>query len=222
VCTRGGEIIPGEIMDIALMAEKLESAGEAGQEITSLVRLIARAKTGDAMAFDQIVISCQHRVIALAWRMLGNQDDARDATQECFLRVYKHLDKFDPKQDFSGWLYRIAVNVCRDIARNRHRRNQTSLEAEVEAGRLSEPVSADNTEAAAMLSQEQSLIERALATLTEKERAAIVLRDLEGLPTDEVARILGSSSTTVRSQISSARTKIRAFREKWLKNRGPR
>ncbi len=214
--------MPGEIMEIALMADKLRLSGEAGEEIAPIARLISRAKAGDAAAFDQIIISHQHRVIALAWRMLGNQDDARDAAQESFLRVYKHLNKFDPQQDFSGWLYRIVVNVCRDIARKHRRRNQTSLEAEFEAGNLREPISPHNTEDAVVFSQEQSLIARALATLTEKERAAIVLRDLEGLPTEEVARILGSRPTTVRSQISSARTKIKAFRERWLKNRGPR
>jgi RNA polymerase sigma-70 factor (ECF subfamily) len=68
-----------------------------------------------------------------------------------------------------------------------------------------------------MLAQEQSILMRALATLPEKERAAIVLRDLEGLETEKVARILGSSATTVRSQISAARVKIKAFREKFLK-----
>jgi RNA polymerase sigma-70 factor (ECF subfamily) len=214
--------VPGEIMDIALMADKLGLAGETGEEVTPTARLIFRAKAGDAAAFDQIIINHQQRVIALAWRLLGNQDDARDAAQESFLRVYKHLAKFDPTQDFSGWLYRIVVNVSRDIRRKRRRLNQTSFEAEFETGSPIEPVSPHNTEAAAMLSEEQDLIARALSTLTVKERAAIVLRDLEGLSTQEVARILGSRPTTVRSQICSARSKIRAFREQWLKNRGPR
>ena len=77
--------------------------------------------------------------------------------------------------------------------------------------------SRDNSEHAAMQAEEQAMVMRALATLSEKERAAIVLRDLEGLPTEEVARILGSSATTVRSQISTARTKIKEYRDRWLK-----
>jgi RNA polymerase sigma-70 factor (ECF subfamily) len=158
-------------------------------------------------------------VVALAWRLLGNQDDARDAAQEAFLRVYKHLKKFDPTQDFSGWLYRIVVNVCRDLARKRHG-NVSSFEAEIEAGAIREPASPLDTEAAAMVAQEQAIVLKALATLTEKERAAIVLRDLEGLATDEVAKILGSSPTTVRSQISSGRAKIRAFRSRYVAARG--
>ncbi len=206
----------GETMEIALMTDKLRLAGGAAGEADPIARLIIQAKAGDAAAFDQIIISHQRRVIALAWRMLGNPEDARDAAQETFLRVYKHLNKFDPTQDFSGWLYRIAVNVCRDLARKR-RVNLTSLEAGVETGAIAEPVSPHNTESAALFAQEQAIIARALATLSEKERAAIVLRDLEGLPTEEVARILGSSPTTVRSQICSARVKIKAFRERFLK-----
>jgi RNA polymerase sigma-70 factor, ECF subfamily len=209
--------VSGDVMKIALMADKPGSIGGTADEAT--MSLMARALAGDAAAFDQIIISQQHRVIALAWRLLGNQDDARDAAQESFLRVYKNLNKFDPTKDFSGWLYRIVVNVCHDIARKRNHINQASLEAEFEAGKLREPASTDNTEAAAMLSQEHALIARALATLTERERAAIVLRDLEGLSTEEVARILGTRPATVRSQICSARSKIKAFRERWLKNK---
>jgi RNA polymerase sigma-70 factor, ECF subfamily len=209
--------VSGDVMKIALMADKPGSIGGTADEAT--MSLMALARAGDAAAFDQIIISQQHRVIALAWRLLGNQDDARDAAQESFLRVYKNLNKFDPTKDFSGWLYRIVVNVCHDIARKRNHSNQASLEAEFEAGKLREPASTDNTEAAAMLSQEHALIARALATLTERERAAIVLRDLEGLSTEEVARILGTRPATVRSQICSARSKIKAFRERWLKNK---
>ena len=205
------------------MAEKIDGHDESREcegAVAATARLIIRAKAGDRTAFDQIIISHQRKIISLAWRMLGNQEDARDAAQETFMRVYKSFGRFDPAQDFNGWLYRIAVNVCRDLARKR-RSNHFSLEAEVESGAIAEPVSPHDTESAALLAQEQAILWRALATLPEKERAAIVLRDLEGLETEEVARILGSSPTTVRSQISAARVKIKAFRERFLK-RGKR
>jgi|RhiMetdeSRZDD1v2_1073273.scaffolds.fasta_scaffold1566854_1 RNA polymerase sigma-70 factor, ECF subfamily len=206
-------------MEIALMAEKIEGQDESRDRegaVAAAARLIIRAKAGDMTAFDQIITNHQRRVISLAWRLLGNREDARDAAQETFLRVYKSFGRFDPAQDFNGWLYRIAVNVCRDLARKR-RGDHFSLEAEVESGAIAELASPYNTESAAMLAQEQAILMRALATLPEKERAAIVLRDLEGLDTEEVARILGSSPTTVRSQISAARVKIKAFRERFLK-----
>jgi RNA polymerase sigma-70 factor (ECF subfamily) len=212
--------MPGEIADIALTIDELRpSAGSMGSSV-SLTRLIERAQAGDLAAFDQLILYHQRRVVATAWRMLGNEDEARDAAQEVFLRVYKHLNKFDPAQDFSGWLYRITVNVCRDLARKRGRRGQmASFEEEYELGNLAEVASADDAEAAVIRAQERAIIARALATLSEKERAAIVLRDLEGLPTEEVARILGSSQTTVRSQISSARAKIKLYRDRYLKQR---
>jgi len=195
------------------------AADKTATEARPFDLLILRARQGDLTAFDQIIVAHQQKVMGLSWRMLGNQEDARDAAQETFLRVYKHLNKFDPAQDFAAWLYRIAVNVCRDLARKRGKGNPTSFEAEREAGTLKEPVSAHNTEHSAMHAQERAIVVRALAQLTEKERAAIVLRDLEGLPTEEVARILGSTPTTVRSQISTARVKIKQFRERWLKGR---
>lgn len=213
-----------EMVNIALMTDQTRTEETAtenpAREIRPFDLLISRALKGDLTTFDQIIITHQQRVMGIAWRMLGDKEDAQDAAQETFLRVYKHLNKFDPEQDFAAWLYRIAVNVCRDLARKRGRGNPTSFEAEREAGTLKEPASSHNTEHSAMHAQERAIVVRALAMLSEKERAAIVLRDLEGLPTDEVARILGSTPTTVRSQISTARVKIKQFRERWMKYPG--
>ncbi|HEX8184487.1 MAG TPA: sigma-70 family RNA polymerase sigma factor, partial [Blastocatellia bacterium] len=195
----------GEVAEIALMMDSL-GLGESSSESENalLAPVIERARAGDAAAFEQIIDHCQRKVISTAWRILGNREDARDAAQDVFLRAYKYLGSFDPEQDFSGWLYRIIVNVCRDIARKRGRADQfKSFEAEREMGRFETLASNENIEAAAMHSQEQAIITQALSTLSKKERAAIVLRDLEGLSTEEVARILGSSQTTVRSQIAS-------------------
>ncbi len=182
--------------------------------------LIKLARAGESGAFDQIMIRHQRKVVSLAWRVLGNEEDARDAAQETFLRVYKYLCKYDEQQDFAGWLYRITINVCRDMARKRSRNPLlTSFESEREAGNLDTLKSDADAEAAAIHSQEQAIIARALASLSAKEREAIVLRDLEGLSTEEVARVLGSSQTTVRSQISSARAKIKQYRDRVLKRR---
>lgn len=212
------------MLNIALMTDQSQfeerAANSAVQDARPFDLLISRACGGDLTAFDQLMVAHQQKVMGLSWRMLGNQEDARDAAQETFLRVYKHLNKFDPAQDFAAWLYRIAVNVCRDLARKRGRGNPTSFEAERAAGTLAEPVSPHNTEHRAMHAQERDILLRALAQLTEKERAAIVLRDLEGFPTEEVARMLGSTPTTVRSQISTARVKIKQFRERWMKHPG--
>lgn len=200
--------MPGEAAEIALMTDNMRPADSGS---TPLAQLIARARAGEAEAFDELVLCHQRRVAATAWRLLGSREEARDAAQEVFLRVYRHLGKYDPRQDFSGWLYRITVNVCRDLRRKRGRPGQTaSLDAEPDRP------APDDTEAGAIRAQQQAILARALATLSEKERAAIVLRDLEGLPTEEVARLLGSTQGTVRSQVCSARAKIKLYRDRLL------
>ncbi len=187
---------------------------------SSLAILIERARAGDRAAFDQIMICYQRKVVSTAWRMLGNEEDARDASQEAFLRVYRYLNSFKQDEDFAAWLHRIVVNVCRDMARKRNRnRSFASYEAERESGEIFSLRSEVDVEAEAIESQEKAIIARALETLSLKERQALVLRDLEGLTTEEVARILGSSQTTVRSQISSARAKIKRFRDRILERR---
>jgi RNA polymerase sigma-70 factor, ECF subfamily len=211
----------GEVARIALMTDSL-GLGESSSDTegASLAPVIERARAGDARAFEQIIDHYERRVISTAWRMLGNREDARDAAQEVFLRAYKYLGSFNPERDFSGWVYRITVNVCHDVARKRGRADQfKSLEAELELGRFETLSSGENIEQAAIHSQEQEMIARALSALSKKERAAIVLRDLEGLPTEEVARILGSSQATVRSQVASARAKIKQYRDRVLKQR---
>jgi len=206
---------------VALMTEypRLDESS-ADSSGAAIAFVIEQAKEGDSFAFEQLIISYQHRVVATAWRMLGNQEDARDAAQEVFLRVYRYLNKFRSGEDFSAWLYRITINVCRDAHRRRGPQDRfTSFESERELGNLPETAGADDVEAAAILSQEQAIIASALDTLSPKEREAIVLRDLEGLSTEDVARILGSSATTVRSQISSGRAKIKQYRDRMLNRR---
>jgi RNA polymerase sigma-70 factor (ECF subfamily) len=183
------------------------------QNQPALTRLIKRAATGDSAAFEQIMLHSQHRVMAITWRILGNEADARDASQEVFLRVYKYLNRFKQDQDFFAWLYGITINVCRDIAKKRERQNAqfTSLTQGGASEALAVPSGQQDAEEALLRTQERDLVASALATLSYKECAAVVLRDIEGLSTEEVARIMKSSPSTVRSQISSARKKIRIF-----------
>lgn|SRR3989442_10235437 len=185
---------------------------------TWLALLIERAVSGDTVAFEQIMIHSQQKVMALSWRMLGNEADARDASQEVFLKVYKYLGRFKQDQDFFAWVYRITVNVCRDIAKQRqhHTDRFASLETTATSGLAGEQEGADE---ALIAAQQRELIAGAMATLPTKERAAILLRDIEGLSTDEVAHILKSSSTTVRSQISSARRKIKFHCRRYLRRK---
>ena len=213
--------MPSGAHEMALAVEMQLPVNALTQTQTSLTLLIERAASGDTAAFEQIMIHSQQRVMAMSWRMLGNEADARDASQEVFLRVYKYLGRFKQDQDFFAWLYTITVNVCRDLAKKRqyHSDQFTSLASGEGEEAYAVPAEGD-AEEALLQTQQRELIGRAMASLPDKERASIVLRDIEGLPTDEVARIMKSSATTVRSQISSARKKIKIYCEQYLRRKG--
>ena len=184
---------------------------------TSLALLIERATAGDTAAFEQIMIHSQQRVMAVTWRMLGNEADARDASQEVFLRVYKYLKRFRQDQDFFAWLYGITFNVCRDSLKKRQ--NHSERFVSLGPGETAFEVADEHVDAETIVDQAQQreLIAKAIALLPFKERASIVLRDMDGLSTQEVARIMKSSTTTVRSQVSSARKKIRLYCQQQLR-----
>jgi RNA polymerase sigma-70 factor, ECF subfamily len=188
---------------------------------TSLALLIERATAGDTAAFERIMIYSQQRVMAMTWRMLGNEADARDASQEVFLRVYKYLKRFRQDQDFFAWLYGITVNVCRDFLKQRQSQSNQFIPIDEHAEAT---VAADQADAESVVAQAQQreLIAKAIESLPVKERASIVLRDMEGFSTQEVAEIMKSSATTVRSQISSARKKIRIYCQQQLRKAGGR
>ena len=208
--------MPGEVADIALMTDSLGLRDSSSKtSALSAASVVERAKTGDLAAFEELIDCHQRKVLSTAWRMLGNREDAHDAAQEVFLRVHKYLSAFRSDQDFGAWLYRIVVNVCRDHIRKRGAVHQfASFESEREAGALESLASDEDVEANAIKSQQRAMIVEALNTLSTKERAALVLRDLEGLSTEEVARVLGSSQITVRTQICSARAKIKQYRDR--------
>lgn len=189
---------------------------------TSLALLIEQAAAGDTEAFERIMIHSQHRVMAMTWRMLGNAADARDASQEVFLRVYKYLKRFRQDQDFFAWLYGITVNVCRDSLKKRQNHNDRFVPFSEDIEEFALEVAAEPSDAESLVvqTQQRELISKAIDALPFKERASIVLREMEGFSTEEVAQIMKSSATTVRSQISSARKRIRKFCQQQLRKGG--
>jgi RNA polymerase sigma-70 factor, ECF subfamily len=212
-----------EAHEFAVASEKRLPESVPTQIPSSLARLIERAAGGDMVAFEEIMKHSEKRVMQMTWRMLGNEADARDAAQEVFLRMYKYLGRFKQDQPFFAWVYQITLNVCRDVAKKR-RQYSTQFTSLENGGNEAVSVVSDEEDAEETLirGQERALIMRAIATLPQKERAAILLRDLEGLSTNEVAHIMKSTATTVRSQISSARQKIRVYCGRYLKRREER
>ena len=181
----------------ALWMSRIEPEADAKAEFAVLLQ---RAVAGDVSAFEQIIVRYERRVMSLAWRLLGRPEDAQDASQEVFLRAFRYLHRFDPGRPFEPWLMKMTVNVCHDLGKKRPQYT------------LLDPDALWSTRGPhdELHSQERKeILYKALREVPEKERAAVVLRDIEGFSTAEVAEILGSSEATVRSQISTARLKIR-------------
>jgi RNA polymerase sigma-70 factor, ECF subfamily len=198
--------------------EMLPPACEASADYFAV--LVARACAGDETAFEGIMLATEQRVVSIAWRMLGNRDDARDAAQDVYLRVFKYLARFRAGEDFRAWLYRITINVCHDFARKKGATGFDQIDLVQESVALETGRRGADPESLALHAQQLALIRSALQSLPPKERAALVLRDLEGFSTEEVAQALGSRPVTVRSQVSSARAKIKTYCDKLARKKG--
>ncbi|HEX2521027.1 MAG TPA: RNA polymerase sigma factor [Terriglobia bacterium] len=209
--------MPAQPGEFTLMIASPPFDSDSLSEAQQLARLLKQAKSGDVTAFEQIILLHQRQVLMTCLRLLAELKDAQDAAQEVFLRLHKYLHRFDDSRAFPPWLYRVTVNVCRDLQRKRQGTSLLSLDELRERRDFQEPSSATDLDAELTLAEKRRLVADALKRLPEKERAAVVLRDIEGLSTREVASILGSSEVTVRSQVSSARLKIKKFIERQAK-----
>jgi RNA polymerase sigma-70 factor (ECF subfamily) len=195
------------------MEEGISYLPEAPAE-DPLEPLIRRLRAGEVGAFEGLMARTEARVLALAWRILGDRHLAEDAAQETYLRVFRSLNTFRLGDPFEAWMVRIAVNVCHDLARKRG-----PLPVPVESLEFLEGDAAPmGAEEAVLLQQRRALVQRALRSLPQAERSALVLRDLEGFSTEEVAHMLGVRPVTIRSQVSSARAKVQAFCSRLLQS----
>jgi RNA polymerase sigma-70 factor, ECF subfamily len=190
------------LMAAAMALERPETAKDA----------MAAARSGDLAAFELLMRQHERLVLATALRMTGNLHDAQDVSQDVFLKLYRNLSKVAAPAALPSWLYRVTVNACHDLRRRRPASAPVELADEhVAAG--------NDPQASATEAERRRVLELSLRLLPEKERAALVLRDLEGLTTEEVAQVLGSSEATVRSQISKARAKVHDFVERYFSPR---
>ena len=170
--------------------------------------LIRAAAAGDRDAFDELVRIKRERVVRTAMQITGNLDDALDVAQGVFLKLWQGLDRFDPRRKFDTWLYRITVNAAIDMLRSRGPRGilQPLPPEPAEIGAVTE---ADADEALDLGRLQQAFL-RLAGGLAPKQRAAFVLREIEGLETAEVARVMGVTESTVRNHLMQARRLLRA------------
>jgi RNA polymerase sigma-70 factor (ECF subfamily) len=171
-------------------------------------RLVARCRTGERDACEELYRRHAPRVLGLARRMVGSSDDAEDAVQDVFLAVFRRLDSFRGESSLSTWLYRLAMNVCLDRLRSRgHRERKVTDEFDVDdAAHVATPSPTGRLSPGAAID-----LERAIAALPTAARAAFLLHDVEGFDHGEVGRILGIAEGTSKSQVHKARLRIRGF-----------
>src|ERR671912_2808671 len=173
--------------------------------------IVERALTGDAEAFGEIVRRWERRIFALAFGMLGREDDARDATQETFLAAFRNLRGFRGDAKVSSWLHRIAINQCITRQRRARVRAETGLEEEVESGReqfLS--TGADASPAHASESRQRAeAVRRAVASLPQELREVVLMKEFEELTFQEIADALQIPLSTVKSRLYTALRQLR-------------
>ena len=164
--------------------------------------LVARSRTGDTESFNQLVRRWERPIFALAYRTLGREEDARDVTQETFLRAFRALPGFKGDAKFSSWLYRIALNLCRDWMRKDRRAPMVDVPEGVEihelAGDKREVASVEDLAARAELS---GAVAEAMERLPEEQRTAIILKEYHGLTFQEIAELTSCPLSTAKTRV---------------------
>ena len=166
--------------------------------------LAIRARSGDAIAFETLVLRKTPAVVSVARRIIGDADEARDVAQLVFLRVWDSLARYDEKYSFNTWLYRIATNLSIDFLRA-NRSRERAHGATLHLVRRREAALEEEATFALEASQVAELFERVSGDLSAKQKAAFVLREIDGLDSKDVAKILGCGESTVRNHLFNAR-----------------
>ncbi len=175
--------------------------------------LLRRLREGDLGAFEELVTTHQHRVFAVAYRMLGTRAEAEDVAQEVFLRVHRGIAAFRGDAKLSTWLYAITSRLCLNRLASGERRMTLARADDDEAVIRAQ----GDPDPASMMEQREmeAALHRAIAELSEERRIVVVLRDLNGLAYEEIAEALGLELGTVRSRLHRARMELKDKLEKF-------
>jgi RNA polymerase sigma-70 factor, ECF subfamily len=174
--------------------------------------ILSRARDGDVDAFNRLVLEHERPVYSLTYRLLGNPDDAADATQDAFVNAYRAINGFRGEA-IRPWLFRIAVRCCYDQLRKRKRRREDSLEGEDDDDDPFDPPDdlESNPERTAMRAETAAEIDVAIQSLPLDQRTTVTLCDVQGLSYEEAAEITGAELGTVKSRLSRARARLRTL-----------
>src|SRR6187401_1428246 len=164
--------------------------------------LVAKSMDGDVDSFNQLVLRWERPIYALAYRVIGRDEDARDVCQETFLRAFRALPGFKGEAKFSSWLYRIALNLCRDWIRRQRRAPVVQMPEGVEPTELAaERGPVESIEELVGRRQLSAVVEEAMALLPEEQRTAIILKEYHGMTFQEIADLQGCPLSTVKTRL---------------------
>jgi RNA polymerase sigma-70 factor (ECF subfamily) len=198
--------------------EQVAPAPVADARPTAEAQFIERLKQGDAAAFETLVNERSGEIYGLLYRLTENAEEARDLTQETFLRAFQSIMHFRGESDLRTWIYRIAINQARNRWRwwRRRRRDATVSidEPDIGNGRLGliatlKSTTAKDPEEDTLANERERALKKALGTLKRVYREAVVLRDIEGFAYDEIATTLNISVGTVKSRLARGRQELR-------------
>lgn len=193
-------------------------------ELNDDLQLVEACQKGDQMAFEQLVLKHQKRVFNIVYRFLGDYEEAKDLTQEVFIRVYKAIKGFRKEAQFSTWVYYITCNTCRNKLRQWKTRPMVeSLDKPLETDENEINITIPDTtikqpDEALEQKEIQTKVQQAIQTLSEDHKTVIILRDIQNLSYEEIAQVLNCSLGTVKSRLARARLALKDKLKEVIKN----
>jgi RNA polymerase sigma-70 factor (ECF subfamily) len=177
--------------------------------------LVARSRTGDMDSFNQLILRWERPIYALAYRVIGQEEDARDVAQETFLRAFRALPGFKGQAKFSSWIYRIALNLCRDWIRRKRRTPVSPLPDDVDLSELAaEQEPSESVEDLVARRELTAVVEEAMTLLPEEQRTAVILKEYHGMTFQEIADLQGCPLSTVKTRLYQGLAVLRRHLEK--------
>jgi RNA polymerase sigma-70 factor (ECF subfamily) len=172
--------------------------------------LVTLSQGGDLDSFNQLVLRWERPIYALAYRVIGREEDARDVAQETFLRAFRALKGFKGQAKFSSWLYRITLNLCRDWMRRERRTPLAQAPEGIDLVELAgEATPTESIEELVGRKQLGRAVSKAMALLPEEQRTAIILKEYHGLTFQEIAELLDCPLSTVKTRLYQGLTVVR-------------
>jgi len=172
--------------------------------------LVARSIDGDTDSFNQLVLRWERPIFALAYRVIGREEEARDVVQETFLRAFRGIKNFRGQAKFSSWVYRIALNLCRDwIRRERRAPIQATPEGVDLVELAAEQGPVESIETLVARHDLSKIVEQAMALLPDEQRTAIILKEYHGMTFQEIADLQGCPLSTVKTRLYQGLTVLR-------------